>query len=242
MKIAGADLSYTSPGVVIEELDQYFNIIGLQRHGFTTTVKKWAGLDGIVSCQFDDFDHLYFRYNVFNENILEWTKDCEYVSVEDYAISKSGEQGRIFNLAEFEGFIKQSLFRAGKKLRFYTPNQNKKIFAGYGSADKIGMRDALLKQNAEHAYGDILLKIDDLPPVLKGKEGAKPTSDIIDAFSLAESLRLELALRAGTLSLNDISKEAAEVYTNKAKHKNPKTGKVTLNPSILETPFLQLYK
>lgn len=242
MKIAGADLSYTSPGIVIEELDEYFNITGLYRHGFTTTVKKYADCEGIVSCKFTDFDHIYFRYNEFNENILEWTKDCEYVAVEDYAISKSGEQGRIFNLAEFEGFIKQTLFRAGKKLRFYTPNQNKKIFAGYGNADKIGMRDALLKKNAEHDYGDILLNIDDLPPVLKGKEGAKPTSDIIDAFSLAESLRLELALRAGTLSLNDITPEAREVYTNKAKHKNPKTKKVTINPSLLEMPFLCLYK
>lgn len=238
MKIAGADLSYTSPGIVVEELDENYNIINLERHGFTTTTKKWANCEGIVSCKFTDFDHIYFRYNEFNKNILEWTKNCEYIAVEDYAISKSGEQGRIFNLAEFEGFIKQTWFLEGKKLRFYTPNQNKKIFAGYGSADKIGMRDALLKRNETHEYGDIILNIDDLPPVLKGKEGAKPTSDIIDAFSLCESLRIELALRAGTLSLDDISPEAREVYTNKAKHKNPKTKKVTINPSLLETPFL----
>lgn len=240
MKIAGADLSYTSPGIVVEELDENFNIIKLERHGFTTTVKKWADCEGIVSCRFTDFDHIYFRYNIFNTNIMDWTKDCEYIAIEDYAYSKNGDQGRIFNLAEFEGHVKQLWFEQGKKLRFYTPNQNKKIFAGYGSADKIGMKNALLKKNEIKDYGDILLKIDDLPPVLNGEEGAKPTSDIIDAFSLCESLRYELALRAGTLSLDDISTEAKEVYTNKTKHKNKKTGKTIINPSILETPFLSI--
>lgn len=238
MEIAGLDLSYTSPGIVVEKLDEYFNIIEIKKYGFTT-VKKWSSKN-IIYCNFDDFKHIYFRYDFFNNYILEWVKKCEYISVEDFAFSKSGEQGRIFNLAEFEGFIKQSLFKSGKKLRFYTPNQNKKIFANYGNVDKIGMRDALLKQNNEKNYGNILLTIDDLPPVLKGKEGAKPTSDIIDAFALCESLRIELALRNNTLSLDDISKEAKEVYTNKTKTKNPKTNKIIINPSLLEQPFLEI--
>lgn len=243
MKIAGADLSYTSPGIVVEELDENFNIIGLERHGFTTTVKKYAGLPGIVSCKFTDFDHIYYRYYEFNTNIMEWTKDCEYISVEDYAYSKSGEQGRIFNLAEFEGFIKQSWFAQGKKLRFYTPNQNKKIFAGRGVCDKIGMKNELLRQNEEKSYGDILLDISDLPPVIKGDDGAKPTSDIIDAFSLCESLRMELALRAGTLSLEDIPPAAKEVFTAKPKKVTKcKGGKTNtkIMPSLLEQPFLAL--
>ena len=102
----------------------------------------------------------------------------------------------------------------GKKLRFYPPNQNKKLFATYGSADKIGMKNALLEKNEKKSYGNILLDISDLPPVLKGKEGAKPTSDIIDAFSLCESLRLELKLKNGIESMEDQPKYIKDVFIN----------------------------
>jgi hypothetical protein len=46
----------------------------------------------------------------------------------------SGASGMIFSLAEFEGNIKLSLFRLGCKLKFYTPNQNKKFFYQWDGA------------------------------------------------------------------------------------------------------------
>lgn len=213
MKIAGADLSITSSGVIIEEVDDKFEIQNLERHGFTT-VKKNAILPGLVYYKLENFKNQYERYDFFYNHIIEWCKDCDYVAVEAYAISKSGIAGRIFDLAEFEGNIKLKLFRMGKKLRFYPPNQNKKLFATYGSADKIGMKNALLEKNEKKSYGNILLDISDLPPVLKGKEGAKPTSDIIDAFSLCESLRLELKLKNGIESMEDQPKYIKDVFIN----------------------------
>lgn len=210
MKIAGLDLSVTSSGVVIEEVDDKFDIVGIERHGFTT-VQKNAILNGIEYYSYDDYRNTYQRYAHLQTKILEWCKDCEYISVEAYAISK-GQGGRVFDLAEYEGYIKQELFRQGKKLRFYPPNQNKKLFSEYGNADKIRMKNALVEKNEKKSYGNILLNISDLPPVLDGKKGKAPTSDIIDAFSLAESLRLELKLKFGIEKIDDQPKFIKEVF------------------------------
>ena len=40
MKIAGADLSISSSGIVIMELDDKFNVVNIERHGFVTTLKQ----------------------------------------------------------------------------------------------------------------------------------------------------------------------------------------------------------
>ena len=61
----------------------------------------------------------------------------------------------------------------------------------------------------------ILLDVSDLPPVKNGKEGSKPTSDIIDAFSLCESLRLELKIKNGIESIDDQPKYIKEVFIPK---------------------------
>jgi Holliday junction resolvasome RuvABC endonuclease subunit len=213
MKIAGLDLSVTSSGVVIEELDENYNIQNLERHGFTT-VQKNAILPGLVFYSYKDYRNQYQRYAFLQDTILEWCKDCDYISVEAYALSR-GQNGKVFDLAEYEGYIKQQLFRAGKKLRFYPPNQNKKLFAAYGNADKIRMKNALLEKNENKSYGEILLDISDLPPVKDGKKGAAPTSDIIDAFSLCESLRLELRIKNGIESMENQPKHIKEVFISK---------------------------
>lgn len=213
MKIAGADLSITSSGVVIEEIDENFNIQNLERHGFTT-VKKNSILPGIVFYSYKDYNNAYQRYSFLEDTILDWCKDCDYIAVEAFALSR-GKSGKVFDLAEFEGYIKQKLFRDGKKLRFYPPNQNKKIFSEYGSADKIRMKNTLLKMNKKKSYGHIILDISDLPEVKDGKKGVSPTSDIIDAFSLCESLRLELKLKFGIENLNNQPKHIQEVFISK---------------------------
>ena len=109
---------------------------------------------------------------------MEWTKDIEYVAVEDFAYGKSGALGQIFSLAEFEGNIKLKWIELGKKMRLYSVNSNKKFFSGYGLSDKIGMRDGFDK------WTETKPDLSTLPEVDNGK-GVSPTSDIIDrVFSL----------------------------------------------------------
>jgi len=139
------------------------------------------------------------------EHIVEWCKDCEYIAVEDYAYGKSGTMGLIFNLAEFEGNIKISLFKAGKNLRWYSVNQIKKFFTEYGQSDKISMYHAW-----ENCKG-VKPNLSCLPEVDNGK-GVSPTSDIVDAFAICEYLRTELALRSGVIQLKDLPKYKIECY------------------------------
>ena len=209
IKIAGLDLSISSSGVIIEELDDNFNVTKVERHGFTKVLKNSA--ENIIYYKTTQFKNDYERYQFFCDNIIWWCKDCNYIGVEDYAYSMSGASGMIFSLAEFEGNIKLSLFRHGCKLKFYTPNQNKKFFAGYGSADKIGMRDAFNK------WQGVKPDLSDLPAVTNGKAGNSPTSDIIDAFAICEFLRKELRIKNNIDIMANQEKYIQECFLTKTK-------------------------
>lgn len=204
MKIAGQDLSISSSGIIVETLDdKNLDVLDVQYYGFTS--KKKLEQDHILLYNNKDFNSDYAKYNWMKAQILEWTKDCEYIAVEDYAYGKSGALGQIFSLAEFEGNIKLAEVERGQKMRLYSVNSNKKFFSGYGLSDKIGMRDAFDK------WLGIKPDLSSLPEVDNGK-GVAPTSDIIDAFALCECLRMELKLRAGLTQLHLLPKHQIEVY------------------------------
>ena len=172
MKIAGADLSISSSGIIVEELDdKTLDILDVQYYGFTS--KKKLEQEHILYYNNKDFNSDYAKYNWMKSKILEWTKDSSYVAVEDFAYGKSGALGMIFSLAEFEGNIKLAWVDLGKKLRLYSVNSNKKFFSGYGLSDKIGMKDAFYKWKEKKP------DLSTLPIVDNGK-GVGPTSDIID--------------------------------------------------------------
>lgn len=222
MKIAGADLSISSSGIIVETLDdKTLDILDVQYYGFTN--KKKLEQDHILYYNNKDFNSDYAKYNWMKDKILEWTNDIEYVGVEDYAYGKSGALGQIFSLAEFEGNIKLKWVELGKKMRLYSVNSNKKFFSGYGLSDKIGMRDAFDK------WLGIKPDLSSLPEVDNGK-GVGPTSDIIDAFALCECLRMELKLRAGLVQLHLLPKHQIEVY-NVVSREHPQ--------GLLVAPFIE---
>ena len=175
----------------------------VQYYGFTN--KKKLEQNHILYYNNKDFNSDYAKYNWMRDKIMEWTKDIEYVAVEDYAYGKSGALGQIFSLAEFEGNIKLKWIELGKKMRLYSVNSNKKFFSGYGLSDKIGMRDGFDK------WLGIKPDLSSLPEVDNGK-GVAPVSDIIDAFALCEFLRMELKLRAGLVQLHLLPKYQIECF------------------------------
>ena len=200
MKICGLDLSVTSPAVVVEELDDNLNVISCKGYGFA--IPKWVQ-PGIVEYRgAKDFADDYARYKFLHDHMFEWVKDCDYAFIEDYAL---GACGRVFDLAEFEGYFKQMLYRHGITLRFYGVAVNKKFYAGYGGADKITMYHAW--ENWKGQKPDLK----DLPYVDKG-DGVKPTSDIVDAHALCEFGRQELRLRRGIDKPEDLPEHVAEVF------------------------------
>lgn len=204
MKIAGQDLSISSSGIIVETLDdKTLDVLDVQYYGFTN--KKKIEQDHILYYNNKDFNSDYAKYNWMRNQILDWTRDCEYIATEDYAYGKSGALGQIFSLAEFEGNIKLAEVDRGQKMRLYSVNSNKKFFSGYGLSDKIGMRDAFDK------WLGIKPDLSSLPEVDNGK-GVAPVSDIIDAFALCEFLRMELKLRAGLVQLHLLPKYQIECF------------------------------
>lgn len=216
------DLSISSSGIVIEELNDKLEVISVKHFGFTE--KKKLEAPNIVYYNRKDFKNDYARYKFMMDHILNWLKDCEYVAIENFAFGKTGSSGQIFNLAEFEGNVKLRLWEQGKKLRLYSVNSNKKFFSGYGLSDKIGMRDAFEK------WKGVKPDLSALPEVLKGS-GVQTTSDIIDAFALCEFLRKELRLRAGIDLLFEQDKTVIECFNSVTKE---------CPEGLLVAPFLEM--
>lgn len=208
-------------GIVIEELDSEFNIKNIEYRGFTS--KKKLESSQILYYNNKSYKTDYAKYQWMCDNIVNWCKDCEYIAVEDYAYGKSGAMGLIFNLAEFEGNIKISLFSANKRLRTYSVNQIKKFFTAFGLSDKISMYQAW--ENLTSTKPDL----SSLPEVDNGK-GVSPTSDIVDAFAICEYLRTELALRTGIIQLKDLPKHKIECF-NAITHDRPY--------GLLVAPFIE---
>lgn len=223
MLIGGCDLSITSSGIIIEELDdKTLDIINITYYGFTS--KKKLEQKNILYYNNKDFKNDYAKYTWMKQKISNWLKDTTYIAIEDYAFGKSAAMGQIFSLAEFEGNIKLKLYEMGKKLRFYSINSNKKFFSGYGLSDKIGMRDAFNK------WQETKPDLSSLPIVDNG-HGVSPTSDIIDAYALCECLRMELKLRAGLVQLHTLDKKQIEVY-NVCSKETPQ--------GLLVAPFIEM--
>lgn len=208
MFIAGLDLSISSSGVVIEEVDDDFIVKKSLCFGFTQ--KKKYTSENILYYNNKEFKSDYQKYIWMCDKITGWCEDCEYIAVEDYAYGKNGSSGMIFNLAEFEGNIKINLARNGKKLRFYAVNQIKKFFSQYGLADKITMKRSF------DSFRGIKPDIAFLPEVNNG-HGVSPTSDIVDATAIVEMLRKELRLKAGLDDIKSEPKFIRECFLNDTK-------------------------
>ncbi|MCQ2210844.1 MAG: hypothetical protein MJZ34_11175 [Paludibacteraceae bacterium] len=211
MKIAGLDLSISSSGIVIEELDNNLDIVDVKCYGFTQ--RKKYSMDNIILYDTKDFSHKYARYLFVVQHILEWCKDVDYVAIEDYAYGASGSIGMVFDLAEFEGFVKLNLFNEGKAMRFYPINTIKKFFTGYGLSDKISMYQAFVKYKFTKPDISYL-------PIVDNGHGVATTSDIVDAYAICELLRQELRFKQKMDDLKACPKFLNEIFTKKT-DKNP---------------------
>lgn len=207
MKIAGLDLSVTHSGAVILSLDDKLNVIDTDWLSFTTT-KKYSS-DNCVWYDDDFWTDKYDKYKFMQDRILEFVKDVDYVSVEDYAFGKAGATGMIFDLAEFEGWIRQCIWRAGKPLYLYSPMTIKKVFTGHGNSDKKGMWES---------YKKLTLPKPDLslfPPVTNGKKGQKTVSDVVDATAAALTLLTELLIERD--GVDSFPKHIREFWENRTR-------------------------
>lgn len=209
MKIAGLDMSVTHTGAVMMELDQNLNVVKTDWLTFTTT-KKYAS-DNAVWYDKDQFADKYDKYMFMQDRILKFVEDADLVSAEDYAFGKTGAVGLVFDLAEFEGWIRQSIWRMGKPIYLYSPMTIKKIFTGHGDCDKLSMWRAYDKLDW------VKPDLSAMPPVQNGKKGAPGTSDVVDAYAAAVSLRTELLIMRNQGDAKSFPKHIQEFWKNRTR-------------------------
>lgn len=186
MKILGLDMSVTHTGAVMMELDQNLEIVKTDFLTFVTS-KKYAS-DNVIWYDPDQFYDKYDKYTFMQDKILKFAEPADVVAAEDYAYDIRSK-GLVFDLAEFEGFIRQHIWRMGKPIYLYSPMTIKKIFTGHGDSDKLSMLRAFEKFNG------VKPDISNMPIVKNGKKGVQGTSDVIDAYGACITLRTELLIR-----------------------------------------------
>lgn len=125
MKIAGCDLSISSSGVVIEDVDDQFNVRSVNYFGFTG--KKKLAADNILYYNNKEFNTDYEKYAWMIDHILEWCKDCEYIAVEDYAMH-AGAMGMILILPNLRDLLSKVFLDKVKKYDF-TPSMVSRNFS-----------------------------------------------------------------------------------------------------------------
>ena len=185
------------------------NIVKTDWLTFTTT-KKYAS-DNTVWYDKDQFADKYDKYMFMQDRILKFVEDADLVSAEDYAFGKTGAVGLVFDLAEFEGWIRQSIWRMGKAIYLYSPMTIKKIFTGHGDCDKLSMWRAYDKLDW------VKPDLSAMPPVVNGKKGAPGTSDVVDAYAAAVSLRTELLIMRNQGDAKSFPKHIQEFWKNRTR-------------------------
>lgn len=200
MIITGLDLSQNGSGCVKFELDKNLNIIKKDYLGFTHVKKNSS--KNVLFYSKKQFRN-YFEQNEWMKNhILDFCKDVEFCSIEDYAFSALG---RITFLAEFEGLVKYSLYQEGKKIRLYDIASIKMYACDNGGATKEDMIDKYDKDALDP------LKLNYLPRFKSPKE------DIVDAFWIVNLLLLELRLRKGLIQLSSLTEKQIQIFNRVTK-------------------------
>lgn len=186
MRILGLDLSITSPGFCIMDIDDNYEVVEINLHGFTKTDKWVFDGEGLIIHKFPaDYDKHPPHYRPFlvYDIVKPYLKDIDYIAVEDYAF---GAKGKVFDIAECSGALKNIFYTQNIPMKKFPPMTVKTCATGNGGADKVLMGMAFKQRVPNKLIPEHFFKL---------KEYSSPASDLIDAFFMANTLRLELSYR-----------------------------------------------
>ena len=204
MKIVGIDPSINASGIYTMELDDNtLDVVSQDYLGFTQVKKNEC--KNIIWYKKKDFKH-GLEQNVWMQNyIYDFIKHSTFLAIEGYAY---GATGKVFEIGEFCGGIKQMVFNMKIKMRIFEPAVIKLFGTGKGNSDKIRMCDEYDKLK------DGQLDLGYLPQYKTPKE------DIVDSFYICKLLRLELMLRRGLITLDKLNETEIKIF-NRCTKSNP---------------------
>ncbi len=177
--IAGIDYSLTSPAICIAEVrDNKIKFEDCRFHYIKQT-KNQNSVDVFNAYDYPEYSDEIERY----VNLAEWVIErirwyngrVECVYIEDYAFAATG---RVFNIGENTGILKQKLRSSGFRFTTIPPTVIKKEATGKGNANKELMYETFLEET----------KIDlqsRLTP--KSTKIVNPVSDIVDSYYICKT-------------------------------------------------------
>jgi len=175
MKILGIDLSLTSPACCLFEGDE-FNFNGCQFYFYTTNKKIEGSRHPVYGTLAPEFNHDQERYY----NITHWIvsilydKEPNHIFIEDYSFASTG---RVFNIAENCGILKQTLWRSNVTFTTIPPTVVKKQATGKGNSNKVAMEIAFKNETGFDIRKHLQLS----------ESSTNPVSDIIDSYYVAKA-------------------------------------------------------
>ena len=177
--VAGIDYSLTSPAICIAEVrDNKIKFEDCRFHYIKQT-KNQNSVDVFNAYDYPEYSDEIERY----VNLAEWVIErirwyngrVECVYIEDYAFAATG---RVFNIGENTGILKQKLRSSGFRFTTIPPTVIKKEATGKGNANKELMYETFLAET----------KIDlqsQLTP--KSTKIVNPVSDIVDSYYICKT-------------------------------------------------------
>ncbi|MFW6272261.1 MAG: hypothetical protein ACOC2U_00560 [bacterium] len=211
MKIIGIDNSITSPGIVIMELNDSFEILN-QRFITCTTIKKYSFKDcnGEVIYYKDTFNSQYEKIQSLHNIVMNRIgnpNDYDFIAIEDYSFASKGQT---FSIAESTGLLKDRFYNANIPIRLYAVPSIKQFMTQKGNADKIRMEEYYEKKSYK-------FDLSFLPKLYESRNAKNPKDNIIDAHAIVMMLRFELMYRNGITCYDDINRHIFIEKTKKSK-------------------------
>ena len=177
--IAGVDYSLTSPAVCISEIINSSIEFENCKFHYLKQTKSQETFDNFFAYEYPEYTDDIERFT----KLANWTIDCirwydgrvEHIYLEDYAFAATG---RVFNIGENTGILKQHLRTHGFHYTTIPPTVIKKHATGKGNANKELMYETFLTETNVDLQSR-------LTP--KSTKIANPVSDIVDSYYICKT-------------------------------------------------------
>ena len=177
--VAGIDYSLTSPAVCVGKLVDGKVEFKNCKFYFIKKNKSHESFGNFRAYDYPKYSDEIERY----ENLANWVIECirwydgraKHVYLEDYAFAATG---RVFNIAENTGILKQKLKQNGFRFTTIPPTVIKKRATGKGNAKKELMYETFLEEtniDLQNRLSPKSIKI------------TNPVSDIVDSYYICKT-------------------------------------------------------
>lgn len=170
---AGIDYSLTSPSICIsdEKLIDFSSVTCYFLSNLARFEKyKESNIYGNIHEKFDSDQD---RYDIISSWALDAIEkhDVDYVCIEGYSF---GSTGRVFNIAENTGILKDRIWEFGVDFEVAAPSAIKKYATGKGNANKEQMYEKFCEDNPKVDLKGLLTP--------RASKVINPVSDIVDSY------------------------------------------------------------